>query len=148
MKKNPPFCLRNLIVPIFLLCMFAMFSFDLRVDCIVNQYLRKKRRENLHSFYYFNPETPNVKRKCCVDSILHSIFYILEVWRLTLMLIFLFSIGSLLDTVQDFFNRLGMKPCIHLVEISIYLLYHVIIRPTKIMNRADKNYEKSVLTNF
>ena len=120
MKKNPPFCLWNLIVPIFLLCLPCLV---LTWDCIVvNEYLRKKRRENLHSFYYFNPETPNVKRKCCVDSILHSIFYILEVWRLTLMLIFLFSIGSLLDTVQDFFNKLGMKSCIHLVEISLYLL--------------------------
>ena len=59
------------------------------------------------------------------------------------MLIFLFSIGSLLDTVQDFLNKLGMKPCIHLVEISMFSLNYVIVRPTKITNRADKNYEQS-----
>ena len=44
-----------------------------------------------------------------------------------------------LDTVQDFFNKLDMKPCMHLVEISILSLNLVIARFTKIMNRADKN---------
>ena len=32
------------------------------------------------------------------------------------------------------------KPCMHLVEISIFSLNLVIIRLTKIMNRADKNW--------
>ena len=45
-----------------------------------------------------------------------------------------------LDTVQDFLIKLGIKPHIHLLEIGIFLLYHVIIEPTKIMNRADKNW--------
>ena len=44
------------------------------------------------------------------------------------------------DTVQDFLNKLGIKPCIHLWEISIFSLNKFIIRPTKITNRAAKNW--------
>ena len=42
------------------------------------------------------------------------------------------------ETVQDFLLKLDMKPCLHLVEISIFSLNLVIVRPTKYMNRADK----------
>ena len=42
-----------------------------------------------------------------------------------------------LDTVQDFLIKLGIKPRMHLLEIGIFSLYHVIFRPTKIVNRAD-----------
>ena len=45
-----------------------------------------------------------------------------------------------LDTVQDFLIKLGIKPHMHLWEISIFSLNNVIVRPTKIMNRADKNW--------
>ena len=45
-----------------------------------------------------------------------------------------------LDTVQDFLIKLGIKPRMHLWEISILSLNNVIVRPTKIMNRADKNW--------
>ena len=45
-----------------------------------------------------------------------------------------------LDTLQDFLIKLGIKPRMHLLEISTFSLYHVIVRPTKIMNRADKNW--------
>ena len=45
-----------------------------------------------------------------------------------------------LDTVQDFLIKLGIKPRMHIWEISILSLNNVIIRPTKIMNRADKNW--------
>ena len=44
------------------------------------------------------------------------------------------------DTVQDFLIKLGIKPCMHLWEISILSLNNVIVRPTKIMNRADINW--------
>ena len=37
-----------------------------------------------------------------------------------------------LDTIQDFLYKLGMKPYMDLVEISIFSLIHVIGRPTKI----------------
>ena len=44
------------------------------------------------------------------------------------------------ETVQDFLIKLGIKPLMHLLEISTFSLYHVIVRPTKIMNRADKSW--------
>ena len=40
---------------------------------------------------------------------------------------------------QKNFSELGIKPRMHLVEISIFSPNHVIVRPSKIMNRADKN---------
>ena len=43
------------------------------------------------------------------------------------------------DSVTDFLIELGMKPRMHL-EISIFSLNNVMVRPTKIMNRADKNW--------
>ena len=49
-------------------------------------------------------------------------------------------IGFMLEFVQDFLIKLDMKPCMHLVEISIFSLNLVIARLTKIMNRADKNW--------
>ena len=49
-------------------------------------------------------------------------------------------LGFEVDTVQDFLIKLGIKPRMHLLEIGIFSLYHAIIRPTKIMNRADKNW--------
>ena len=36
-----------------------------------------------------------------------------------------------LDTIQDFLCELGMKSCMHLVEISIFSQIPVIVRPTK-----------------
>ena len=50
-----------------------------------------------------------------------------------------------LETVQDFLTKfdmkpLDMKPCMHLVKISIFSLNLAIVRLTKIMKRADKNW--------
>ena len=39
----------------------------------------------------------------------------------------------LLDTIQDFLCKLGMKPHMQIVKISIFSLNNVIIRPTKII---------------
>ncbi len=36
----------------------------------------------------------------------------------------------ILDTVQDFLIKLGIKPRLHILKISIFSLYHVIIKPT------------------
>ena len=44
------------------------------------------------------------------------------------------NIGQRVESVQDFLIKLDMKPCMHLVEISIFSLNHVIVRLTKIMN--------------
>ena len=45
-----------------------------------------------------------------------------------------------LDTIQDFLCKLGVKPHVHLLEISIFSLNHVIVRPTKTPKLADKKY--------
>jgi hypothetical protein len=47
---------------------------------------------------------------------------------------------SSVESVQNFLIKLDMKQCMHLVEIGIFSLNYVIVRPTKIMNRADKNW--------
>jgi hypothetical protein len=39
-----------------------------------------------------------------------------------------------------FLIKLGIKPSIHLLEIGIFSLCLVIVRPTKIINRADKKW--------
>ena len=43
-----------------------------------------------------------------------------------------------IDTIQDFLCKLGMKPHMHLVEISIFSLNHVITRPAKIIKDVCK----------
>ena len=45
--------------------------------------------------------------------------------------------------IQDFLIKLDMKPSIHIVETSIFSINCIIVKPTKIMNRADKNWAKS-----
>ena len=42
------------------------------------------------------------------------------------------------DTVQHFLIKLGIKPPLHILKISIFSLNHVIIRPTKILNNLLK----------
>ena len=50
-----------------------------------------------------------------------------------------YSRTSRIETVQDFLIKLDIKPLINLLKISIFSLNNVIVRLTKIMNRADKN---------
>ena len=38
------------------------------------------------------------------------------------------------------FNQ-DMKPLMNLLEISFFSVYHVVVRRTKIVNRANKNWE-------
>ena len=42
------------------------------------------------------------------------------------------------DTIQYFLRELGMKPHMPLYEIIIFSLYHVIVRPTKIIKNLRK----------
>ena len=44
-----------------------------------------------------------------------------------------------LDTIQDFFCHLVMKPHMHLVEIITFSSYRIIVRPTKILQGDDSN---------
>ena len=54
-----------------------------------------------------------------------------------------------LYTVQDFLIKLGINHvCIYIWEMSILSENNVIVRPTKIMNRADKNRETKVFKKF
>ena len=43
------------------------------------------------------------------------------------------------ETVQDFLIKLGIKPLMHLLEISILSLNNDIVRLTKIMNNLVKD---------
>ena len=61
-------------------------------------------------------------------------------YRVVLVLMRILKLRYLLDTVQDFLIKLGITPGMHLVEIGILSLNNVIVRPTKIINRADKNW--------
>ena len=47
---------------------------------------------------------------------------------------------SALDTVQDFLIKLDIEPLMHLLETSIFSPNVYMVRLTKIMNRADKNW--------
>ena len=45
------------------------------------------------------------------------------------------------DNIQDFLRKLGMKPhTMHLLDIIIFSLYRIIVRPTKIMQAVNKNW--------
>ena len=48
------------------------------------------------------------------------------------------SVYSSVDTIQDFLFNLGMKPHMHLVEISSFSLNLGIVRPTKIIKDLRK----------
>ena len=56
------------------------------------------------------------------------------------MLLYVCSVRTtyVLESVQDFLIKLGIEPLMHLLEISTFSLNIVIVRLTKIMNRADK----------
>ena len=45
-----------------------------------------------------------------------------------------------LEFIQDFLIKLDIKPPVHLLEIGAFSLNIVIVRLTKIMNRANKDW--------
>ena len=47
--------------------------------------------------------------------------------------------NALVDEFQDFLIKLGIKPRMHILEISIFSLNNVIVKPTKIMNNFLKD---------
>ena len=53
-------------------------------------------------------------------------------------MIFQPDIAWILDTFQDFLIAEHMKPCMHVLEMSISSLNQVIVRPTKTPKLADK----------
>ena len=63
-------------------------------------------------------------------------------------LAFFFNQCYTLDTVQDFLVKLGIKPLMHLLEISIFSLNHDIVRLTKIMNNLVKDLKIRTFIHF
>ena len=53
--------------------------------------------------------------------------------------LFVNCIVCTIESIQDFLIMLDMKPLMHPLEISTFSLNKVIVRPTKIMNRVNKN---------
>ena len=53
-----------------------------------------------------------------------------------------------IDTVQDFLIKLGIKPRLHILKISIFSQNHVIVRPTKIMINLLKDYKIVLSKSF
>ena len=59
---------------------------------------------------------------------------------------------SVIYTIQDFLCNLGMKPHMHLVEISIFSLNHVIVRPkyylctgfTDLLNNFGRSFDEMI----
>ena len=51
------------------------------------------------------------------------------------------NLHLLVEAVQNFSIKLDIKPIMHLLEISTLSLNNVIVRLTKIMNKAKKNWE-------
>ena len=49
-----------------------------------------------------------------------------------------YKVRILFTNRAGFLIKLGIKPCLHILEISIFSLNHVIVRPTKIMNNLLK----------
>ena len=49
-------------------------------------------------------------------------------------------VSSTIESVQDFLIKLDIKLLMHLLEISTFSLNNVIVKLTKIMNRANKNW--------
>ena len=50
------------------------------------------------------------------------------------------STTTSIESVQDFLIKLDIKLLMHLLEISNFSLNDVMLKLTKIMNRADKNW--------
>ena len=49
------------------------------------------------------------------------------------------QVTSLIDTVQKFLIKLGIKPLMHLLEISIFFIDNDLVRLTKIMIKLVKD---------
>ena len=77
---------------------------------------------------------------------LEIIIFLLKSWAIQ-KLLFPSNISKV-DTFQDFLIKLGIKPCMHLWEISIFSLNNLIVRPSKIMNRAYKKWANFQKTKY
>ena len=112
-------------------------------------FLESKWQKNLNKHLSYSSCTFSAQSELQLDC---------QNWDDNLMNCLLFSIWvplpqylqytCMLDTVQDFLIKLGIKPCI-LLEIGIFSLYHVIVRPTKmgpfLENFKSQSFQKMSL---
>ena len=117
----------------FVLSDFHFIIFYL-VQFTIYEILKERRVSTLRSFYPFSWEEQGRQNGIWSKLLIKIDFMVLQL-LLTTAQVATFA----LDTVQDFLIKLGIKTCMHLWEISLFSLNIVILRPTKIMNRADKN---------
>ena len=103
---------------------------------IINTSLKKTRRSNSAICYGV---VPNVWSTTSIVLWGKTIFlrfdFSCPIWKAVLSI----AVTLKVESVQDFLSKLDMKPCVHLVEISIFSLNHAIIRLTKIMNNLLKH---------
>ena len=57
-------------------------------------------------------------------------------------------LAFIVKSVQDFLIKLDLKPCMYLVETSIFSLNRFIIRPTKLLRTSVKPVHKYYLYTF
>ena len=83
----------------------------------------------------------HVKCKSAISALLDSTqTFLNQLFRLlTYSVLLTYSEICRVETVQDFLIKLGIKPRMHILEISIFSLNHVIVRPTKIINNLLKD---------
>ena len=90
----------------------------------------------------------NVFRFSKTSLTVHIVHLYCEYYEINLCKSFLVA-EAYLDTVQDFLIKLGIKPHWNILEISIFSLNHVVVRPTKIMNSLLKDFKiRTVKSNF
>ena len=78
---------------------------------------------------------------CNKSKKVKDIYILSPQFQVTYFILNIFFIQTALHSwTEDFMSKLGIKPPIHLLERSIFSLNHVIVRPIKIMNRADKTF--------
>ena len=102
---------------------------------ITNTLLKKTRKSNSAICYGV---VPNVWSTTSIVLWGKTIFlrfdFSCPIWKAVLSI----AVTLKVESVQDFLSKLDMKPCVHLVEISIFSLNHAIIRLTKIINNLVK----------
>ena len=77
----------------------------------------------------------------CADLSIHTTTKVLLVCKCSVHSVYSTPARTLyiIESVQDFLIKLGIKPLMRLLKISIFSPSNVILRLTKIMNGVDKN---------
>ena len=101
-----------------------------------SQYFKKKSSYEFQFFFFlkFN--------QCKANIDTNEIQIVLNLVTKETLSLSIFCVKTeRVETVQDFLIKLGIKPLIHLLEISIFLLNNDLVRLTKIMNNLVKDFK-------